>query len=262
VPIPAGECPYTGPYSIKGEGKHKGPTAEALKRAMKRAQFGFSNKKLDDLTQDYNDALEKALDKWDPGKDGYGEGRWKKILGLRCPAEAPHAGEYALDEYAQRLIRDESIIAVVPDLGAVFSAGQSVLFHDLTHRTSGLAPDGTGKYWPAFDDAFRTGTVIVAPEKIEVYQASSSNPGDACYARGVSKLRWWFGHLVEAPSVGTVIPKGKRIGTVCKNSIGGGPHVHVALNVEEYWGKGRYLAHHTNYSHGATPIGKKLAAAA
>lgn len=260
MPISVGDCPYTGPYSVSGEGKHKGPTAEALKRAMKRAQFGFSNKKLDDLTQDFNSDLEKALDKWDPGKDGYGEGRWKKIRSLRCPAESPHEGEWALDEYAQRLIRDESIIAKVPNLGPVFSAGQAVLFHDLTHRTSGLAPNGTGQYWPAFDDAFRTGTVIIAPERIEVYQASSSNPGDACYARGDSKLRWWFGHLVEAPAVGTVITKGKRVGKVCPNSIGGGPHVHVAVNVEEYWGKGRYLAHHTNYSHGAPTIGKQLAA--
>ena len=118
MPISINDCPYTGPYSISGNGKHKGPTAEALKRAMKRAQYGFSNKKLDDLTQDFNSDLEKALDKWDPGKDGYGDGRWKKIRNLRCPAESPHEGQYALDEYAQRLIRDESILGHRAEPGA------------------------------------------------------------------------------------------------------------------------------------------------
>lgn len=259
MPIAPGECPYTGPYSVQGVGTHKGPTAEALKRAMKRAGFGFKNKALDDLTQDFNSDLESALDKWDAGKDGYAEGRWKKILGLRCPPGTTHAGEYALDEYARRLIRDESIIAVVPSLGPVFSGGQSVLQHDLTHRTSGLPNDGIGSVWPAFDDAFRTGAVIIAPEKITVYQDSGSNPGDACYCRGESKLRYWVGHLKEAPSKGTVIGKGKRIGVTCVNNIGGGPHVHVAVNVEELFGRGTVLEHHTNYTHGAPTIGAQLA---
>ena len=196
MPISINDCPYTGPYSIDGNGKHKGPTAEALKRAMKRAQFGFKNKELDELTQDFNKDLESALDKWDPGKDGYGDGRWKKIRNLRCPAESPHEGQWALDEYAQRLIRDESILAVVPNLGPVHSAGQSLLQQDLTHATSGIP------LYPAFDDAFRTGCVIIAPEQITITKASSSNPGDACYAEGKSKLRYWFGHLAEAPAVG------------------------------------------------------------
>lgn len=260
MPIAVGEAPYTGPYSVSGEGKHKGPTAEALKRAMKRAQFGFKNKKLDDLTQDFNSDLESALDKWDPGdKNGYAEGRWKKILGLRCPPGSPAEGEYALDEYAQRLIRDESVIAVVPNLGPVFNGGQSVLMQDLTHRTSGLPSNGSGSLWPAFDDAFAVGKVIIAPERIKVYQASGSNPGDACYARGDSKIRYWFGHLVTAPLVGADISKGKRVGVTCVNSIGGGPHVHVAVNVEELFGRGSVLEHHSNYTHGAPTIGAQLA---
>src|SRR4249919_3741336 len=138
---------------------------------MKRAGFGFQNKKLDDLTQDFNKDLEGALDRWDAGdKNGYAQGRWKKILGLRCPPGTSHAGEYALDEYARRLIRDESVIAVVPNLGPVFNGGQSVLRQDLTHRTSGLPNDGIGSVWPAFDDAFRSCAAIIAPEKIEIYQ--------------------------------------------------------------------------------------------
>lgn len=255
------QVPYTGPYSIAGNGKHEGPTAEALKRAMKRAQYGFANKTLGELNQVFNQDLEGALDRWDPGKDGYGDGRWKKIRSLKCPAESPNQGQYALDEYAQRLIRDEAMTAQVPNLGPVFSGGQSVLQHDLTHATSGLDPNDTGKYWPAFDDAFAQGKTILAPEQIKIYQASSSNPGDACYAIGTkSNIRYWFGHLVEAPPVDKVINKGNAIGKVCANSIGGGPHVHVAVNVEKVWGTGKYMTHHTNYTHGAPRIGDQLAA--
>ena len=203
MPIAIGDAPYTGPYSVSGEGKHKGPTAEALKRAMKRAQFGFKSKPLDELTQDFNSDLEAALDKWDAGKDGYGEGRWKKILGLRCPKGSPHEGEYALDEYAQRLIRDESIIAAVPTLGPVFRGGQSVLRQDCTHATGGIP------LYPAFDDAFRTGIAIIAPEQLKITKASSANPGDACYAEGASGLRYWFGHLAVAPAVGTADRQGQ-----------------------------------------------------
>lgn len=250
------ECPYTGPYSVSGSGKHEGPTAEALKRAMKRAQFGFANKALADLNQVFNQDLEGALDRFDPGgQNGYGEGRWNKIRSLKCPAESPHQGEWALDEYALRLIRDESVKTKVPNLGPVFSGGKSVLDHDLTHATSGIP------LYPAFDDAFSQGKTIIAPERIKITRASSSSPGDACYAEGTdSKLRYWFGHLATAPSVGTVIEKGKTIGKTCANNQGGGPHVHVAINVEALWGPGKQMTHHTNYTHGGPTVGAQLAA--
>ena len=254
APLTAQQVPYTGPYSVAGKGRHAGPTAEALKRAMKRAQYGFANKPLGELNQVFNTDLEGALDRWDPGKDGYADGRWNKIRALVCPAESPHEGEYALDEYAQRLIREESMATQAPSLGPVFAGGQSVLLHDLTHETSGLP------LYPAFDDAFGQYIVIVAPEQIRVTKASSSNPGDAFYGEGVSKLRYWFGHLVEAPAVGTVINKGSRVGETCPNTIGGGPHVHVAINVEGLWGAGKELTHKTSYQHGAPTVGDQLAA--
>lgn len=260
MPLTPTECPNTSPYSVDGNGKHEGPTAEALKRAMKRAQYGFSNKALGDLSQTYNAELEAALDRWDAGANGYGEGRWKKIRALRCPAESPSAGQYALDEYALRLIRDEAMRSSVPALGPVFSGGSSVLDHDLTHRTSGLDPNGTGEYWPAFDDAFARGKRILAPETMHVTKASSSNPGDACYLEGRSGLRWWFGHLELAPVVGTLIRKGATIGKTCANSVGGGPHIHVAINVEQLWGAGKRMTHHVNYTHGAPTVGAQLSA--
>lgn len=98
------QCPYTGPYGLAGSGlKSKGPTAEALKRAMSRLGF------LDwtDFDQHYNKNLAEALNDWDPGNTGYGDGRWKKIRAAKVPAGKPHAGEWALDAYAQELIQDE-----------------------------------------------------------------------------------------------------------------------------------------------------------
>ena len=136
----------------------------------------------------------------------------------------------------------------------MFRGGKSVLYQDLTHATTGIP------LYPAFDDAFSEGVTIIAPETIEVTKASSSSPGDACYAEGTSRIRWWFGHLHEAPSVGERIDKGQVIGITCRNTYGGGPHVHVAINVEQIWGAGKQLTHQTNYTHGAPLIGEQLEA--
>lgn len=160
------------------------------------------------------------------------------------------AGLAALDlvqaELRKRLAADK---LVVPQLGPVFRGGKSVLDHDLTHMTSGLG-------WPAFDDAFREGVEIIAPEDLVVTKASSSRPGDAFYARGASKIEWWFGHLRVAPSVGRKFKKGDVMGVVGANNIGGGPHVHVALDARPLIGK--HLESHTNYTHGAPLIGVQL----
>jgi hypothetical protein len=133
-------------------------------------------------------------------------------------------------------------------LGPVFDGGQTVLQHDCTHATSGIP------LMPAFDDAFSQGTVIIAPEEITVTRASSSNPGAAFYADGASGLRYWFGHLDTVPIPGTTIRQGYSVGKVCANNVGGGPHVHLGINVERLWGTGRQLEHKTNYQHGARLI--------
>ena len=244
-------APYTGPYSVEGNGKHKGNTALVLKRAM--ARLGFREWDPDKWDNLFNNALEADLDQWDPGKNGYAEGRWEKLRNAKIKAGLPHAGEWALDSECQRLLKEEAKHSEPwANLGPTFNGGKSVLQHDCTHATSGIP-----KY-PAFDDAFSQGTCIIAPEDIEVTQASSSNPGDACYAKGKSGLKYWFGHLSQAPSVGTKIKKGYTIGKVCSNSVGGGPHVHVGINVEGLWGSGAQLKHHTNYTHGAPLIGDQL----
>jgi hypothetical protein len=101
------QVPYTGPYGLAAGPipKSKGPTAEALKRAMSRLGMGIEWR---DFDQYYNKDLEAALDKWDPGgKNGYGDGRWKKIRSAKVKT-GDHAGEWALDRYARTLIQNEA----------------------------------------------------------------------------------------------------------------------------------------------------------
>jgi hypothetical protein len=165
------------------------------------------------------------------------------------PGGLPNAGQPAFDQTALNMLRAYGN-AYVPDLGPVYSGGKSVLDHDLTHATSGLP------YFPAFDDAFTQGKTIIAPEAGEVYQQSSSNPGDAFYFRGDSGLKYWFGHLDSSPANGTRISKGSKLSTVCANSVGGGPHVHVGIDARDLIG--HELIHHTDYTHGAPTVGKQL----
>ena len=153
-----------------------------------------------------------------------------------------------------RLRKLESDLAVqVPDLGPVWVGGKSVLLHDLTHATSGIP------LYPAFDDAFNQGRIIIAPEPITVCNRdTSANPGEAFFACGRSKIDYWFGHLDRDHPLGTKFAKGDAVGKVAANNVGGGPHVHVGVNVERLLGEGRQLIHHTNYTHGAMLIGAQL----
>lgn len=150
----------------------------------------------------------------------------------------------------------------IPALGPMWNGGKSVLLHDLTHATSGIP------LFPAFDDAFNQGRIILAPEAIKVIPNpetgdpwSSANPGEAFYSQGASKLRYWFGHLDRNHPVGTKFAKGAAVGKVAANNVGGGPHVHVGINVELLLGEGKQLKHHTDYTHGAPLIGVQLRSA-
>lgn len=251
------QVPYTGPYSVSGNGKHKGPTALALKRTMKRSGHGFQDVTFDELDDVFNNRLEEALDKaFKDDADGYGEGRWKKVRALKLAD-----GTYAMDSISRKMIRDEyaKTIPVVPNLGPIYNGGVSILQQDLTHDTDGLPRTSNGtSLWPAFDSAFGVGVPVIAPENLKVTKSSSASPGDAFYAAGSSGIDYWFGHLVSAPSVGRVFKKGEVMGKTARNHTGGGPHCHCAINVERIWGKGKYLEHHTNYTHGAPLVGAQL----
>jgi len=140
--------------------------------------------------------------------------------------------------------------ANVPDLGPVWSGGKSILDQDLTHITGGL-PD-----YPAFDDCFYAGKAVIAPERLEITGQSSASPGDAFYATGDSKLRYWFGHLTSSPANGQWFNKGQTLSYVLEQYQGGGSHVHVGIDARDLIGKP--LEAHSDYSHGAKPIGQQL----
>lgn len=253
------QVPFTGPYSVAGLGRHRGNTPLALKSAM--ARLGFLPWEPDKWDDVFNNKLEAALDEWDAGKSGYAEGRWLKLRAAKVKS-GPHAGEWALDASSQLLIRQEyaSRKKTIPNLGPLYHGGMTVLLHDLTHDTDGLPRLANGtSLWPAFDDAFAVGTSIIACENMTVYKTSSSVPGNAFYARGASKIRYWFGHLDRTNYVGKSFQRGDLIGRVAVNHVSVA-HCHAALNIEELVGVGKYLAHHANYTHGAPLIGAQLEA--
>jgi hypothetical protein len=138
------------------------------------------------------------------------------------------------------------------ELGPVWRGGKPILEHECTHPTSGVP------LYPAFDDAFKAGCEIVAPEDLVVTRDSSSRPGDAFRATGQSGIKYWFGHLVRAPAVGTRFRKGETMGVVLDHNVGGGPHVHVGINIEDVVGKGQELKHGLHYTFGAGRIGDQL----
>ena len=246
------DFPYTGPYSVEGDGKHKGNTALALKRAMSR--LGFLPWEPEVWDNAFNKKLEAALDEWDPGKNGYGTGRYDKIRAAVIKKGLPHAGEQALDSPAINQVQTEYASmqgSKVPAWGPVEKGGCSLLDFALSHATSGIA------LFPATDTIWTKGTAILAPEKVKVTKASSSNPGDACYLIGVdSEIEFWIGHMVEAPAVGKIINKGSTIGKVGAWS-GYTPHAHIGINVENIWGNGNELKHGVNYSVSGIPTMRK-----
>jgi len=190
-----------------------------------------------------------------------GDATYQTMRYARIPAGLSNAGEPLFDAIAVDLLEQSHKAPpapTLPSLGPMFAGGQPLLQHDCTHATSGIP------LYPAFDDAFGAGVAILAPEALVITRDSSSNPGDACYADGDSGLRYWFGHLVSAPAAGRSFAKGAKLGVTVATSQGGGPHVHVGVNVERYpgWKAGEQLKHHTNYTHGAPTIGDQLAARA
>lgn len=147
----------------------------------------------------------------------------------------------------------------LPAIGPVYNGGGSLLDYQLTHATSGI------DFYPAFDTAFSEGMAIIAPEPLLVSRSSSSRPGLAFYAIGAWKLKYWFGHLDRTHESGKRFKKGELIGRVCRNSIGGGPHTHIGVNVEELIGRGKQLKYGKNgdgpnYTFGSPSIRKQLIA--
>jgi hypothetical protein len=139
----------------------------------------------------------------------------------------------------------------VPDLGPIYQGGKSILLHDLTHETAGVPG------FPALDDGWVAGRVVIAPENLKVTEQSGSAGGDAFFARGASTIEYWIGHLVYAPPTGRTFSKGAQVGVIANIPWSqGGPHVHCGVNARPLIG--HELVHHTNYTHGAPTIGAQL----
>jgi hypothetical protein len=238
----------------------KGPVPDgvdvvAVKRAISRAGFwdwqAFDDSYSESFAMDGVAKFQAA--KGISATGNYGQATHDRLEATKRKGSAT---EWAFDPVSIRLM-DEAAAGPppprLPPLGAVCILGIPVLDQDCTHATTNLP------FYPAFDDAFGEGRTLIAPEPMTVTQVGTSKPGRSFYADGASGIRWWFGHLVSAPQVGRRFKKGEQIGTTAPNTIGGGPHVHVGVNVERLWGAGRQLIHHTNYTHGAPKIGLQLA---
>ena len=246
-----------------GKGPSKdGSDVKAVKRAISRAGYwrwqefdnSYSNRFAHGAA---GEGPGVAGFQWDNGFDAtgsYGEGTHDKLRKAKVPKGAPNAGEDVFDSTACDLYQSYAPKSKVPDLGPVRSGGKKLTAQDLTHDTSGLS------LYPALDDCFGEGVTVLAPEDLEITKESSANPGDACYAKGKSGIQYWFGHLSVAPAVGKKFSKGAKIGVTAHNEVGGGPHVHVGVNVEKLWGSGKQMSHHVNYTHGAPLIGEQLEA--
>lgn len=160
----------------------------------------------------------------------------------------------AIDAFGDFLLRKYAAqhpLHKVPDLGPIYRGGRSLLLQDLTHETDGVPG------YPAFDDGWKAGRAVIAPERLTVTQQSGSQGGDAFYAQGDSSIEYWIGHVVRAPATGTRFRKGTTLSTIASIPYSdGGPHVHTGINARPLIG--HELLHHTDYSHGAPTVGEQL----
>lgn len=180
------QCPFTGPYGLPESGlKSKGPTAEALKRAMSR--LGYLP--WVDFDQHFNEPLKDALAKWDPGRAGYGKGRWEKIRNTRVPASRPHGGEYALDGPALKLIQDEYAALhppppPYPPLVYPIDKDWPSAVPSFIHQTGGIF----GNY--ALDWMAAPGTPVLASEAGTVSRTAGHDPASGLHGSNRDVFGW------------------------------------------------------------------------
>ncbi len=117
----------------------------------------------------------------------------------------------------------------VPELGPCVLGGTAILNSRLTHETSGIP------HYPAIDAGWVVGLDVLAVEDMTVTRASSANVGDACFTSGVSKIEYWYGHVVIAPPVGTVLRMGAKLGDIIVHP--NGAHVHFGMDARPLIGK-------------------------
>lgn len=252
--LSARDVPYTGPLSqVTGPHRSYGTDVSAMKWAFVRVgDPEFDGARRDSLDGHFNAKLERAFDRVDPGKDGYGDGRWRVLRSMKIPAGRPHAGEYALDRVAMEQIqaqhRKESL--PLPELGPVTRGGLSVLDFCLSHYTDGLP------LYAAFDTGFDGGVDVIAPEALEVTEIGSAQGGAAFYATGDSRIAYWFGHVAVPPRVGRRFERGAKMADVSYEPDT--PHVHVGVNTVPFCGSRLWSP--DNYTNTPPTLREQLAA--
>lgn len=132
----------------------------------------------------FNEELEQALDKWDPGdKNGYATGRWEKIRGARVPKGLVHAGELALDAVAIDLVHDEATPApIIPALVYPHPAGSGSHSGGFIHVTGGLPGN------IALDFMAPGGTALLATFAGKITKLSGRNPREGVH--GGDRFGW------------------------------------------------------------------------
>ena len=144
----------------------------------------------------------------------------------------------------------------VPALGPIRNGGKSLLTYQLTHNTDGIPK------FPALDENWGAGSIVIAPEAMEVINPyTSANPGAAAYFLGRSKIEYWVGHMTSSPRIGKEFTKGQEIGRTVAQS--GAEHAHWGINVERLFGEGVQLKYGKNgngpdYTYGSPTIGEQL----
>jgi hypothetical protein len=164
----------------------------------------------------------------------------------------------------ERLDKLEADLRAVPkprwmQIGPVVKGGISLLDESLTHATSGIP------LFPAFDTAWGGGggVICIAPESCVVdTKDTSSSPGEAIFVTGVSKIRYWVGHLDRDWQLGHRFKKGDVIGRTLPIP-GQSDHAHWGVNVEALLGKGKQLKYGEtgrgpNYTRGSPTIRAQL----
>lgn len=149
-PLTPKQVPYTGPYAKAGNPKgikSRGPTAEAMKRALSRA--GAPTLPWRDFSDEYNENLEAAWDWYGPidapNLNGYADGRWKLLRLMMCDPDGPNAGQHALDIVGQTLIQNEA--------GATSDSGRMEKFQAAL-TAAALRALAAGSRW-RYDEHFR-----------------------------------------------------------------------------------------------------------
>ncbi len=235
-------------------GKPKGPTfgkdVQIAKFAVGRYEDGLLPKPVTGYTKTYGPALYDALKtviqprEGIPASGDIGQATWDVLWTY-------------LDKYrkAQYLAWTVPVIPKpnpVPDLGPLYAGGASVLLHQLTHNTDGI-PN-----YPAYDDGWIMGRAILAVEDMIVTRGSSADYGDAFFARGKSKLEYWYGHLTLAPGVGRELKKGQFVSTIAYQPT---PHVHLGIDARPLVGHQLLYGANGNgpdYTYGSPSVGAQL----